>query len=138
MSANIVKLKKYTEITLNYLQWFPQNALLERIVLVLVRSTNMSHSLSCCLGNTFENKMRGTLGNLECSSPGTQEHLNRKRSNWPPSIFSGYCAAGATFLEGAALFVPVQKRRKKKVVGKEKKKSLHQDFAHSLPAKATG
>lgn len=81
-----------------------------------------SHSSSRCLGNTFENTMRGTLGNLKCSSTGTQEHLKRKRSNWPPSIFSGYCAAGATFLEGAALFVPVHKRKKKKVVGKEKKK----------------
>lgn len=79
--------------------------------------------------------MRGSLGNLKRSNTGTQEPLNRKCSNWPPSIFSRY-AAGATFLLGAALFVPVKKRRNKKVVGG--KKSLHQDFAHSFPAKATG
>lgn len=65
--------------------------------------------------------MRGNLGNLKRSNTGTQEPLNRKYSNWPPSIFSRYCAAGATFLLGAALFVPVKKRKNKKVVGKKKK-----------------
>lgn len=55
---------------------------------------------------------------------------NAATGHLPSSL--GYCAAGATFLLGAALFVPVQKRQKKKVVGE--KKSLHQDFAHSLPS----
>lgn len=87
--------------------------MLAGLLLLLLKS----HSSSYCPCNTqaytpynFENTLRGNLGCLKHSNS-SHTAPEQKCSNWLPSIFSQYCAVGATFLLGAALFVPVKKKK---------------------------